>query len=181
MSSEAPDVATLTEPVPTFVAAGACVTATDCCMPAISPRLAQAMAPPPSAANSEPYAEQPRHHTVTRAVQRAVSRAMMERERVISREDTKTGRHERNHASTNGSAWAKGEWGGCRRGLAHRRHRSKSIRRSARSRSSTARRQCSTDIPGNRSKLRLPTREDVSWKGSCHWEEYVDSRKPAAD
>ena len=57
----------------------------DDCIALISPRVAHGM-PPPSKENSEPYAEQPRHHTVMNAVQRAVRRARRERERGIVRE-----------------------------------------------------------------------------------------------
>jgi hypothetical protein len=55
------------------------------CMPTISPRVAHAMLTP-SRENSDPYAEQPRHHTVISAVQRAMKRARRERERGIVRE-----------------------------------------------------------------------------------------------
>ena len=55
------------------------------CIPLISPRVAHAM-PPPSRENNDPYAEQPRHHTVMNAVQRAVRRAAGERKRRISKQ-----------------------------------------------------------------------------------------------
>jgi hypothetical protein len=74
--------AALTVGTSKFAAAEA---AGDPCMPAISPRVAHAMLTP-SRENSDPYAEQPRHHTVISAVQRAVKRARRERERGIVEE-----------------------------------------------------------------------------------------------
>lgn len=81
-----PETVALSDGTPAF---DATVTAPDIgsCMPSISPRLAQAI-PYPNTENSEPYAEQPRHHTVMRAVQKAVSRASGERKWGISGEDS---------------------------------------------------------------------------------------------
>lgn len=97
VSGAASIAATLTAAASAVDAATVDAPGIEVCIPLISPRVAHAM-PPPSTENNDPYAAQPRHHTVMNAVQRAVRRAKGERKRRISNKHSRGGVRTRKNA-----------------------------------------------------------------------------------